>query len=83
MKTQIEILRQAVATMQRARKAGMRDFYEHAKLHKSEVKTALYHEIKPISDGMAVVNGVLVLTWENLQYFPAKVRYFIPVSSKW
>jgi hypothetical protein len=74
--SKIKSLRIKVKTIQRARLAGTRDFHEHADLHNAKIKRANYSEITPISDCMAAINGFMVITWENLQYFPAKVRYF-------
>jgi hypothetical protein len=78
----IKQLRKEVATMQRARKAGTVNFEGCAIAHKSKIERAHYRDIEVVSDTLAVVNGRLVITHENLQYFPAKVRYFLPIGSK-
>jgi phosphorylcholine metabolism protein LicD len=74
--SEIKKLRMKVKTIQRARLAGTKNFHLYADLYNAKIKRANYNEITPISDCMASINGFMVMTWENLQYFPDKVRYF-------
>jgi hypothetical protein len=77
------ILRREVLNIRKATAAGTGSFEIHAKLHGSEIYTCRYNEIGYIwCDTMAVKDGKTIITEQNLQYFPAKVRYFITASNK-
>lgn len=77
--TMIAWLRRQVICRRKAIAAGTTSFEDLAKLHKSEIHTIRYNEIDYIySDTMALVGGKTVITHENLQYVPYKVRFFYP-----
>ena len=73
----ISILRSQVAAIKKATIAGTTDFELLAKLHGSEIHTCRYNQIGSIiSDTMAVKDGRTIITEQNLQYFPAKIRFY-------
>lgn len=75
---QIAHLRQQVRAIQQATASGTKDFELFAKLHGSKIYKCRYNEIGHIyCDTMSVKDGIMVMTEQNLQYFPAKIRYFI------
>lgn len=76
------VLRRQVRDIQAATKAGTTDFEALAKMHGSEIYTCRYHELQDLwCDTLAVINGKVVITEQNLQYFPAKIRYFYTISN--
>lgn len=73
----IQILRQQVANIQKATASGTVDFEAMAKLHGSKIHRCPYNQIGYIwCDTMAIKDGRTIITEQNLQYFPAKVRFF-------
>lgn len=77
-KGKFAFLRTLVISMQKATASGTKDFELFARLHGSEIYTCKYNEIGHIyCDTMSVKDGVMVMTEQNLQYYPAKIRYFI------
>lgn len=71
------VLRSQVRDIQAATKAGTTSFEELAKMHGSEIYTCRYNELQGIwCDSLAFMNGRTIITEQNLQYFPAKIRYF-------
>ena len=78
MKLPFSQLRQEVASIQKARNAGTKDFEFFANLHGSEIFCVPYNQIGYIfCDTMIVYNGRTAITKENLQYYPAKVSFFL------
>lgn len=70
-------LRSQVRAIQAATKAGQIDFEGYAKRVGAEIKTCRYNELQGIwCDCLAYIDGRLIVTEQNLQYFPAKIRYF-------
>lgn len=77
----IRTLRKEIQNIRRAQQCGTANFEALAVMHCSGVYKAKYRELKPISDTMAMLEDRVVITQENLQYFPAKVHYFFPKYS--
>lgn len=78
----ISILRRQVRDIQMATAAGTKDFEFMAKLHGSEIHTCRYNEIGYIwCDTMCIKDGRTIITEQNLQYYPAKVRYYYSKTS--
>ncbi len=70
-------LRKEILNIRKATTAGTIDFEAMAKLHGSEIHRCRYNEIGYIwCDTMCVKDGKTIITEQNLQYFPAKVRFF-------
>jgi len=77
MKQSIQQLRKEVSNIIKARNAGTGSFETLAALNKSKVHTCKYNELDGIfCDTMAVHKGRTVITHENLQYYPAKIRFY-------
>jgi hypothetical protein len=77
----ISFLRREVATMQRATAAGTKSFEELAKNHNSPIERIHYRQLEYIYEStMAIYKGKVVITEQNLQYFPAKVRVFFAME---
>lgn len=70
-------LRNAVKDIRLATEKGIRDFEERAKRAGSGIYTCLYNEIGYIQgDSMSVKDGRTIIIEQNLQFYPAKVRYY-------
>lgn len=83
MTNKFEFLRNQVLTIRKATNAGTIDFEAMAKLHGSKIYTCRYNEIGYIwCDTMAIKDGLTIITEQNLQYFPAKIRYYISSSNQ-
>ena len=75
--SKIAFLRSQVRDIQAATKAGQIDFEGYAKRVGAEIKKGRYNELTGIwCDCLAFIDGRLVVTEQNLQYSPAKIRYF-------
>jgi hypothetical protein len=69
-------LRNEIDNVRLATGAGTRSFEQLAAMRGAKIKRCRYRDISPISDTMGIVNGVTVITEQNLQYYPAKIRYY-------
>lgn len=77
MYTATQRLRTKIANIQKATIAGTQSFATFAKLHESKIYKCRYNELEGIfCDTMAVKEGKTIITEQNLQYYPDKVRYF-------
>lgn len=75
-------LRQQVKNIQQATKAGTTSFEKLAALHGSKIYTCRYNEIGYIyCDTMAIKDGKTIITEQNLQYYPAKIRFYYSKSN--
>lgn len=73
----IERLRRDVINIQKATATGTKSFKELAQMHASTIFTCRYNEVgNIISDTMSVRYNCIIITEQNLQYFPARVRYY-------
>jgi hypothetical protein len=71
------VLRRQVADIKAATKAGTPNFEEGAKQAGSKIYTCRYREIgKPWCDNISFKDGRTLITEQNLQYFPEKIRYY-------
>jgi hypothetical protein len=78
----ITYLRHQVENIRKATASGTKDFEAMAKLHGSDIHTCLYNQIGYIwCDTMCIKDGKTIITEQNLQYFPAKVRYYYSKNS--
>lgn len=78
---QIAYLRTQVLNIRKATKAGTTSFEDLAKMHGSKIYTCRYNEIGFIwCDTMAVKEGRTIITEQNLQYYPAKIRFYYTKS---
>jgi hypothetical protein len=79
---QFPILRAKVRDIQAATEAGTASFEKLAKMHGSKIHRCNYNEIGYIwCDTMAIKDGRTIITEQNLQYYPAKIRYFYSINS--
>lgn len=74
---QFSRLRRDAETIKQATAAGTRDFELLAKLHQSQIFTTTYYQIGSIlSDTWVIRYGRSIITEQNMQYYPMKVRFF-------
>jgi hypothetical protein len=70
-------LRRAVEDIRLATEKGIRNFEERASRAGSGIYTCLYNEVGHFTgDNSSVKDGRMIIIEQNLQYYPAKVRYY-------